>query len=384
MNIAMELVTDPVILFLDEPTSGLAADDTTALVQLLADLAQANRQDNHHDDSPACQRRVREVQFGVDYGPRRHSHLSTGHDRRLPVLWVAARRQGKPKRSTILATCSTCSISASAHLRGDAGAKSASAAVCGASTGGARMECTSSSINKTRYSRRCIRGVAPSASARRSRGSRNASHPTAGQFRLLVSRYMKTKMRDVGGRIMLLQAPIIGLLLAAVFGGQKNAIPYWCLGRCRTCRALGGLDGEAIGRSQEHAATADNSAAIFFLVVAAVWFGTSNAAREIVSEKAIYVRERMVNLKLVNYVLSKFVLLSLFCVIQCTVLLAIAFFALGFSGGPMAFGYNCSRCRDRDVVGGHGAAAFDDGHFQRSGHGAYADRADSPRWCSAA
>lgn len=35
----MELVTDPVILFLDEPTSGLAADDTTALVQLLADLA---------------------------------------------------------------------------------------------------------------------------------------------------------------------------------------------------------------------------------------------------------------------------------------------------------------------------------------------------------
>src|SRR5690606_5809976 len=39
VNIAMELVTDPVIMFLDEPTSGLAADDTTALVQLLADLA---------------------------------------------------------------------------------------------------------------------------------------------------------------------------------------------------------------------------------------------------------------------------------------------------------------------------------------------------------
>ena len=38
VNIALELVTDPVIVFLDEPTSGLAADDTTALINLLADL----------------------------------------------------------------------------------------------------------------------------------------------------------------------------------------------------------------------------------------------------------------------------------------------------------------------------------------------------------
>src|SRR5678815_4110929 len=39
VNIALELVTDPVILFLDEPTSGLAADDTAALITLLHDLA---------------------------------------------------------------------------------------------------------------------------------------------------------------------------------------------------------------------------------------------------------------------------------------------------------------------------------------------------------
>ncbi|RYZ66142.1 MAG: FHA domain-containing protein, partial [Proteobacteria bacterium] len=38
VNIALELVTDPVIVFLDEPTSGLAADDTTSLINLLADL----------------------------------------------------------------------------------------------------------------------------------------------------------------------------------------------------------------------------------------------------------------------------------------------------------------------------------------------------------
>jgi hypothetical protein len=83
--------------------------------------------------------------------------------------------------------------------------------------------------------------------------------------------------------------------------------------------------------------TTDHTAAIFFLVVAAIWFGTSNAAREIVSERAIYLRERMVNLGLLNYVLSKYILLAAFCIVQCTILLAIVFFALGFHGGPQAF-----------------------------------------------
>jgi ABC-type multidrug transport system permease subunit len=84
--------------------------------------------------------------------------------------------------------------------------------------------------------------------------------------------------------------------------------------------------------------TDDNTAAIFFLVVSAIWFGTSNAAREIVSERAIYLRERMVNLGLFSYVMSKYILLALFCALQCTMLLGIVFFGLGFEGGGQAFG----------------------------------------------
>jgi hypothetical protein len=45
----------------------------------------------------------------------------------------------------------------------------------------------------------------------------------------------------------------------------------------------------------------------------------------------------MVNLRLLNYVLSKFILLGFFCLIQCTLLLSIVFFALGLAGGPAAF-----------------------------------------------
>jgi hypothetical protein len=46
----------------------------------------------------------------------------------------------------------------------------------------------------------------------------------------------------------------------------------------------------------------------------------------------------MVNLKLGNYVFSKFWLLSLFSFFQCAILLSIVFFALGFNGGLEAFG----------------------------------------------
>ena len=44
-------------------------------------------------------------------------------------------------------------------------------------------------------------------------------------------------------------------------------------------------------------------------------------AREIVAERAIYLRERMVNLGLVNYVFSKYILLAVFCVLAGMVLI---------------------------------------------------------------
>ena len=167
------------------------------------------------------------------------------------------------------------------------------------------------------------------------------------------------------------------MLLAIVFGGQKDAIPYWCLG------ALQELDQEGRHRARSRPTfspsmqtTTDHTGAIFFLVVAAVWFGTSNAAREIVSERAIYMRERMVNLGLFNYVLSKFILLAFFCVIQCTVLLGIVFFALGFHGGPQAFVIELAV--DHHHVAQrrrHRPHALDGRRLERGGDGAHADRA---------
>jgi hypothetical protein len=139
---------------------------------------------------------------------------------------------------------------------------------------------------------------------------------------------------------MFAQAPIIGVLLGLVFGAQSDTVPAWCLA---AIRELGDRAGKAEAQKSDQSvleamsATQDHSGAIFFMVIAAIWFGTSNAAREIVRERAIYLRERMVNLGLFNYVMSKFVLLCLFSLIQCTVMIGIVFPWLGFAGGPEAF-----------------------------------------------
>ena len=106
------------------------------------------------------------------------------------------------------------------------------------------------------------------------------------QYLTLTSRYFKVKLRDrVSTAILLLQAPIIALLIALVFNEFE-----------------------------------ERTAALFILVIAAVWLGCSNAAREIVSEQAIYKRERMVNLKIPSYLFSKITVLLLLSIIQCFVL----------------------------------------------------------------
>jgi hypothetical protein len=184
-------------------------------------------------------------------------------------------------------------------------------------------------------------------SGRRSIGTQPASrgvpHPPAvasmRQLRLLVSRYWRIKIRDrMGSAIMFLQAPVIGILLSIVFGAQKPSVPYWCLGALQELSTKNNLEQSATTNLlSQMQPTTDHTGAMFFVVVSCIWFGTSNAAREIVTERAIYLRERMVNLKLVNYLLSKYLLLSLFCVAQCTMLLAIVFFTLGFEGGATGF-----------------------------------------------
>jgi ABC-type multidrug transport system ATPase subunit len=116
------------------------------------------------------------------------------------------------------------------------------------------------------------------------------------QFGILARRYLDLIVQDRRNLlILLLQAPIIGVLLMLV--AKSDAI---------------------VG---DKAFASEAKKVLFMLATVAVWFGIINAAREITKESAIYKRERLANLRIGPYVLSKIVVLTLLVILQSAVLL---------------------------------------------------------------
>ncbi len=331
VNIALELVTDPALMFLDEPTSGLAADDTVALINLLSDLAKKTGKTiivTIHQ--PAREEYEKfNLAFIMGFGGEPLYFGPTGKDSYdFFGRYVAHKGQSidNPRDMFDLLKLREEEFVSTGRYPNKASARLAAAQEW-------RKEFyrQDNPVYQKMYS-----GVRQPGKPGQSRPQSRASVPLIRQFSLLLTRYAIVKRRDTAGTvIMLAQAPIIGVLLAAVFSSPPAQPNLWCQNAVMTLEAA---VAQAAGHTCELPATRfgpvkDFSGALFFLAVASIWFGTSNAAREIVSEQAIYRRERMVNLSIFNYMMSKFVLLSLLCVVQCTVLLGIAYPSLGLGGG---------------------------------------------------
>lgn len=345
VNIALELVTDPVIVYLDEPTSGLAADDAASLIDLLSKLTRATGKTIvmtiHQPAKEEYEKFTHSLILGYGGVPMYFGKTTPDSYRFFSGSW--RRRNNnyvEPTTDELVDNPRDMFVNITARedpiyqhlLAQNPHAHRAEARHHAALLWSAEYYSDSNPIYKKMYSGRRAVGTAEG-----TRGVPDRSTSTRGQLGLLFSRYYKTKIRDKGGTIiMLAQAPIIGALLALVFGGQAEEAPAWCLGALRQIAQLTGqkASGDVFNQLQ---LTQDRTGAVFFLVVSAIWFGTSNAAREIVKERSIYLRERMVNLGVFNYLMSKFLLLSIFCVIQCALLLSIVFVTLGFHGGAMAF-----------------------------------------------
>jgi ABC-type multidrug transport system ATPase subunit/pSer/pThr/pTyr-binding forkhead associated (FHA) protein len=342
VNIALELVTDPVILFLDEPTSGLAADDTTALIELLANLTKQTGKTIimtiHQPAKDEFEKFTHCLIMG--YGGVPTFFGPTAPDA-YKFFGTMKERHGQPNdidnpRDMFEMLAMRERPIFERLKQQNPNAARGEARKLAAIEWRAEFE----NPNNPTY-RKMFSGRREIGSGQQTHGIPPSRATTSGQFFLLLSRYFKCKIRDVGGTIiMFAQAPIIGVLLGLIFGGQEKSVPGWCLAAMQQLTQKGGKAAEVNAGAEVlkgMTKTEDHTAAMFFLVVCAIWFGTSNAAREIVSERSIYMRERMVTLGLVNYVLSKYALLALFCVIQCAMLLGIVFFWLGFHGGMDAF-----------------------------------------------
>lgn len=104
------------------------------------------------------------------------------------------------------------------------------------------------------------------------------------QTGVLAERYIDVLLGDLGNTLLLLfQAPVIAVCIVLVW--------------------------------RDVAAPTDTM--YFVMALTAVWFGAINGCREIVKERAIYDRERMVGQDATAYVLSKTLVLAALGFVQC-------------------------------------------------------------------
>ena len=183
------------------------------------------------------------------------------------------------------------------------------------------------------------------------------------QFIILSRRYLELLKNDKGNLlILLLQAPIIGILLVLMVRFEIGAGVFDAsnLVQCRTqiltssgplvlpqaqqtdtidCqKVLNFLRSDPNGQAyaqkqggQQQALQvfilpgpgADAQKVLFIMAFATVLFGCINGAREIVKEAAIYNRERAVNLGILPYMFSKIVVLGMLCIFQSAVLVLV-------------------------------------------------------------
>jgi ABC-type multidrug transport system ATPase subunit len=79
---------------------------------------------------------------------------------------------------------------------------------------------------------------------------------------------------------------------------------------------------------------------LFILVMVVLWFGCNNAAKEIVKEEAIYGRERAVNLAVLPYLASKFLVLTIITAVHALILMALLYGGLAL--GHYFFPHYCT------------------------------------------
>jgi ABC transport system ATP-binding/permease protein len=280
VSIATEMLTEPNLLFLDEPTSGLDPGLEEALMLVLRELSYKGKTvvlvthtlDNIHLCDAVALLVEGRLAF---YGPAAEARAYFGIDHMVALYGRLKERPAEEWRG----------------------------------------EFAKSEAHRARIVEPLATLPSADASALSSAGAaappvpRDVASGAGGlrQLAILTARYFETTTRDARNVLLLVaQAPLIaGLIgLSLLYGASDVAY------------------------------TKPKNTILFLLALTAVWFGCSNAARELVKERAIYLRERMVNLRVAPYVLSKVVVLGALAAVQCVLFLIILDVWFGIPGRP--------------------------------------------------
>lgn len=283
VSIAVELVTKPSIIFLDEPTSGLDPATEEKIMKLFRQIAESGRTvilTTHAMENVKLFDKIVVLMRGklVFYGAPQEAlaHVCADSFKDLYDKLEAPIEAGISKLPSL-------PVNATAEQKRGYKLQKEQIAEAVAEDWKQRFLATEQYKHNIKEPLGGLKGkVPPAAPARR--------HPTVtdalGQWKTLAQRYMEVLRHDKFNLLILFgQAPIVAFLTYIVVGKESpRDFPY------------------------------------FVLALVAVWFGTSIAAREIIKERAVYNRERMVNLGLLPYVGSKLMVLSLIVGLQCILL----------------------------------------------------------------
>ncbi|MEO7094659.1 MAG: ATP-binding cassette domain-containing protein [Polyangiales bacterium] len=264
VSIACELLADPLLLFLDEPTSGLDPGLERKLMITLRKLADSGRTVVLITHATANIRLCDHIAFLAEgklvyFGPPQQAlQLFGAAD--FPDLYEALDEPGTPDAWV--------------------------------ATYGASLQHQKYVIERPA---RAPASPTVDQRAENARRSKTFAQSRVRQLAILTRRYLELIFADKRNlALLLLQAPVIGLLLVLVSRG----------------------DGLTSGRIEA-------KKLIFMLATTGVWFGVINSAREICKEANVLRRERLAGLHAGPYVLSKMIVLTLLVMVQSALLVGV-------------------------------------------------------------
>jgi ABC transport system ATP-binding/permease protein len=289
LNVAMELLSEPSLLLLDEPTSGLDSRSANSLIREFRSLAEAGRTILMTIHQPRLEsyqlfdklllltKGGKLAYFGPIEGARSYFEIRSN---------VEAAEVANPADYVLEAL-----DPANPELAQP-------------------PEYWQNSYRKSREYERFVGRRLKAGALRQVEppewGERQRKAAFLRQTRILMSRAFRLVVRDRSAvLVQILQAPIIAALAVLLFRDGR----YWPM------------------RLED-----DVTPTLFVIVAAAVWFGCSNVAREIVGERSIYRRERMRRLRPGAYLLSKLIMNGSVIAVQLGILISILIPVVGLEG----------------------------------------------------